>query len=57
MKVRQKMFEAVGLVFFAGVVYLFLIVVPAVVENLTSEEFRCAYFKHLAKPHVNSFGR
>lgn len=50
------MFEALGLVFFAGVVYLFLIVVPAIIENATSEEFRCAYFRHLSKPHVNSFG-
>lgn len=51
------MFEALGLVFFAAVVYLFLIVVPTIVENLTSEEFRCAYFRHLGKHHVNSFGR
>jgi len=51
------MFEMLGLAFFAGVVYLFLVVVPTVIENLCSEEFRASYFKHLAQPHVNSFGR
>lgn len=51
------MFEALGLVFFAGVVYLFLIVVPALVENFSSQEFKYAYFKHLSNPHLNSFGR
>ena len=51
------MFEAFGLVFFAGVVYLFLVVVPTAIEFIGNEEFSGAYFKHLAKPHVNSFGR
>ncbi len=51
------MFEAFGLVFFAGVVYLFLVVVPTAIEFIGNEEFSSSYFKHLAKPHVNSFGR
>lgn len=51
------MFEALSLVVFAGIVYLFLVIVPTIVENISSEEFRCAYFRHLSKPHVNSFGK
>lgn len=51
------MFEALGLVFFAAVVYLFLVVVPTVVEFFGSEEFANSYFKHLSKSHLNSFGR
>ena len=51
------MFEALGLVFFAGVVYLFLVVVPCIVEYAGSEEFANSYFKHLSKHHINSFGR
>ena len=51
------MFEAFGLIFFAAVVYLFLVVVPSVVESLSDEEFRCAYFRYLSEKHVNSFGR
>ena len=33
------MFEAFGLVFFAGVVYLFLVVVPTAIEFIGNEEF------------------
>ncbi len=51
------MFEAFGLVFFAGIVYLFLVVIPTVVEYSCDEEFTSAYFRHLSEPHVNSFGR
>ena len=51
------MVEMLSLVFFALIVYTFLVIVPSVVENLASEEFRASYFKHLAQPHVNSFGR
>ncbi len=51
------MFEAFGLVFFAAIVYLFLVVIPAVVEYFGSEEFANSYFEHLSKNHLNSFGR
>lgn len=51
------MFEALSLVFFAAVVYLFLVVVPAVIEYFGSEEFANSYFKHLSKSYLNSFGR
>lgn len=51
------MFEALGIVFFAGIVYLFLVVIPAVIEYFGSEEFANSYFKHLSQSHLNSFGR
>ena len=51
------MFEALGLVFFAAIVYLFLVVIPAAVEYFGSEEFASSYFKHLSQSHLNSFGR
>ncbi len=51
------MLEALGLVFFATAVYLFLVVVPAMIEFFGSEEFVNSYFSHLSKNHLNSFGR
>ncbi len=51
------MLEALGLVVFAGVVYLFLVVVPTVVEKVSSEEFKEAYFNHLGDKSVNSYGK
>ena len=51
------MLELLSLVFFAIIVYTFLVIVPSIIENLSSEEFREAYFSHLASPHVNSYGK
>ena len=51
------MLELFSLVFFGIIVYTFLVIVPSVVENLTSEEFRCSYFKHLASRFINSYGK
>ena len=51
------MFEMLGLAVFAGVVYLFLVVVPSVVEKLSSEEFKKSYFSHLGDMSVNSYGK
>ncbi len=51
------MLEMISLVFFGFLVYAFLVLVPSVVENITTEEFRCSYFKHLASRFVNSYGK
>ncbi len=51
------MVEMLGLAVFAGVVYLFLVVVPTVVEKVSSEEFKQAYFSHLGDASVNSYGK
>ncbi len=51
------MFEALGLVFFAGIVHLFLIVVPTIVENVSNPEFKKSYLKNLSEKYINSFGR
>lgn len=51
------MFEALSVVLFAGIVYLFLVVVPATIERFSSEEFRRAYFSHLSEKNVHSFGK
>jgi len=51
------MLEMVCLVFFGMIVYTFLVIVPTVVENVTSDEFKSAYFCHLASRWVNSYGK
>ena len=51
------MLELFSLIFFACIVYTFLVVVPTIVEKLSSEEFKEAYFANLASPHVNSYGK
>ncbi len=51
------MFELFSLVFFGLVVYTFLVIVPTIVEHVTSEEFRASYFKHLASRFINSYGK
>ena len=51
------MIEMVSLVFFGLIVYTFLVIIPSVVENLTSEEFRASYFSHLASRYINSYGK
>jgi len=51
------MLELFSLVFFGLIVYTFLVIVPSVVENLTSEEFRFSYFSHLASKSINSYGK
>ena len=51
------MLEFLGLIFFGFIVYTFLVIVPTIVENLSSEEFRASYFKHLASRYVNSYGK
>ncbi len=49
--------EMLSVVLFAGVVYTFLVVVPSVIEKLSSEDFRRAYFSHLAEKSVHSYGK
>jgi len=51
------MLELLSLVFFACIVYTFLVIVPTIVERMSSEEFRSAYFAHLSSPHLNSYGK
>lgn len=51
------MLELLSLVFFGLIVYTFLVILPAVVENVTSDEFKCAYFSHLASRFINSYGK
>ena len=51
------MLELLGLVFFGAIVYTFLVIVPTTIEKLGSEEFKCAYFEHLASKHLTSFGK
>ena len=48
------MLELLGLVFFGLIVYTFLVVLPAVVEALSTDEFKSAYFSHLASKYINS---
>ena len=49
--------ELSSIVLFAGLIYAFLIVIPSAIEKLSSEEFRRAYFSHLAEKSVNSYGK
>ena len=51
------MLELFSLVFFGMIVYTFLVIMPTVVEHLTSDEFRCAYYSHLASKYLNSYGK
>lgn len=51
------MFEMFSLVLFGLIVYTFLVIVPTIVERVSSEEFRAAYFKHLASRFLNSYGK
>lgn len=51
------MLELFSLIFFGMIVYTFLVVVPTIVEHLSTDEFKSAYFAHLASKYVNSYGR
>ena len=51
------MLELLSLVFMGIVVYTFLVIVPTTIEKLASEEFKNAYFSHLASKHLTSFGK
>lgn len=51
------MLELISLIFFGCIVYTFLVIVPTIVEKITSEDFKVAYFKHLASAHLNSYGK
>ena len=51
------MLELLSLVFFGFIVFTFLVVVPAIVERIGSEEFRASYFAHLASRYINSYGK
>ncbi len=51
------MLEMISLVLFGLIVYTILVVVPAVVEKMTSEDFKQSYFSYLSSIHVNSFGK
>ena len=51
------MFEVLNLMAFAGVVYLCVVVVPVVIEKVSSEEFKKAYFSHLSSKKIHSFGK
>ena len=51
------MLELFSLVFFGMVVYTFLVMVPTIVEHIKSDEFKSAYFTHLASRFINSYGK
>ena len=51
------MLELFSLVFFALIVYTFLVIVPTMVERMGSEEFMASYYRHLASRSINSFGK
>ena len=51
------MLEMISLVFFGFLVYAFLVLIPSIVENVSSESFRISYFKYLASKYINSFGK
>jgi len=51
------MLELFSLVFFGLIVYTFLVIMPSVVEHITSDEFKRAYFEHLASRYLNSYGK
>ena len=51
------MLELFGLVFFGLIVYTTLVIVPAVVERMSCEDFKQAYFSHLASRFINSYGK
>ena len=51
------MIEMLSLVFFGCIVYTFLVIIPTVVERFTVEEFKRAYFLHLASRFINSYGK
>ena len=51
------MLELFSLVFFGMIVYTFLVVMPTIVEHLTTDEFRSAYYSHRASKYLNSYGR
>ncbi len=51
------MLEMMSLIFFGFIVYTFLVVVPTIVERVSSEEFKDAYFSHLASRFINSYGK
>ncbi len=51
------MLELFSLVFFGMIVYTFLVIVPSIVENLSCDEFKAAYFSHLASTKLNSYGK
>ncbi len=52
-----KMLEMLSLIVFAGICYLMLIVIPSVIEKVTSEEFKKSYIKFLSKPSLHSYGK
>ena len=49
--------EALSLVLFAGVVYLLLVVVPSVVEKVSTPEFKKSFFAYMGKTSIHSFGK
>ena len=51
------MLELFSLVFFGMIVYTFLVIMPTIVEHLTTDEFRSSYYSHLASRYLNSYGR
>ncbi len=51
------MLEVISLVCFAFVCYLLLIGIPSFVEKVSSEEFKNAYMKNLAKTDLHSYGK
>lgn len=46
-----------SIVLFAGLIYLFLVIIPVAIEKLSSEEFKKAYFSHLSERSVHSYGK
>ena len=49
--------EILSVMLFAGLIYMFLVVVPSAIEKFSSEEFKRAYFSHLGERSVHSYGK
>ena len=54
---RCDMIELLSLTLFAGIVGVFLIGIPVVIEKLSSEEFCSRYFSYLSERTLHSFGK
>jgi len=51
------MLEMFCLIFFGIIVYTFLVIIPSIVEHVSTEEFKASYFYYLASRYINSYGK
>ena len=51
------MVEMISLIFFGFIVYACLVVVPSIVEMMSTESFKASYFAHLASKYLHSYGK